>query len=118
MSDLVTPMEPVREPLPVEERVSHLIEAYQNQVGVVETEKGAVLIDEGPLPLYHPTTGELIGYEMWVRYFTSEGDEGVDPHRQFLYPPDGRAKEESGDVVELVPVVNLVDDIIRETVTP
>lgn len=105
-------------PLPTEERVAYLIDSYVGQIGVVETPDGAILIDDGPIPVYQPDTGALVGYEMFVRSFTAEGDLGVDPHRVFINPPDGRRQQSDGTVIEDVPPVTVVDDILIQTVTP
>lgn len=105
-------------PLPVPDRAEHIVSVMRDHLGIVETDTCAILLDCPVIPLYHKQTGELIGYETYVRMFDAEGDLGVDPHRQFINPPDGRRKLDDGTIIEAVDTVTLVEEALRQTVTP
>lgn len=105
-------------PLPVNERAAYVVNCMRDHIGVVDAGDTVVLLDSPIIPLYHKKTGELIGYETYVRLFDETGDLGVDAHRQFINPPDGRRKLDDGTVVEIADPTLLVEDILRRTVTP
>lgn len=104
--------------LPVAERADYVVNCLRDHIGVVDAGDTVVLLDSPIIPLYHKKTGELVGYETYVRLFDETGDLGVDAHRQFINPPDGRRKLDDGTVVEDVDPTLLVEDILRRTVKP
>lgn len=117
MTEPVGTPEVVGEPLPAPERAMYVVNAMRDHIGVVDAGDTVVLLDGPIIPLYHKKTGELVGYETYVRLFDATGDLGVDAHRQFINPPDGRRKLDDGTVVEDVDPTLLVEDILRRTVT-
>lgn len=111
-----SPTLPAAAPISVADRVSHLIASYRGRKGVIDTPAKTILIDEGPRAISHPVTGEVIGYEVMVRTFDATGDLGVDPHRQFINPPDGREPQDDGSVVVRADPAALIEDALARTV--
>lgn len=109
-------------PRRVSVRVAGLCDAYRGRSGVIEVDEAdVVLVDVPPRPFIHPKTGEVAGFEVFVRRFGPDGDQGVDPHRVFINPPDGKF-ELAGGEIEVDPEwpgdAEFIDDALRRTVRP
>lgn len=106
---------PTGKPLPVLDRIHHIINSYKRN-GVIDTPNGTILMDQKPTIFYHPKTGEIAGYEVRIRAFRNSGDLGVDPHRVFINPPDGREQLDDGTVNVLVDPQDMIDHMLIQTV--
>jgi hypothetical protein len=116
LEGLTFPPSPPGVELPVADRVAYLCKQHKPQNDVIDTEDQTILIDVPPRPYRHPNTGEVVGYEMFIRAFDASGDKGVDPHRVFINPPDGRRKLDSREIVTDVDAVVMVRETLTHTV--
>lgn len=106
---------PPRFPVAVADRVAAIKAALVNLPDFTEPEGDTFVVTAGPVDIVKD--GEVIGYEVWMKYFDADGYEiDIDPHRQFLYPPDGSYLDDKGiRQHELTPAA-AVRDMIAHTV--
>lgn len=79
-----------RQELTPANRVQNLMNSMRGHKGFVDTDDGGkIRIILGPKPYANPDTGEIIGYQIWVKLFDANNNEvNIDPHRVFINPPD------------------------------
>lgn len=86
---------PPRFKVPVSERVASLTAKIREMPDFTEPEGDTFVVTSGPFDIVKD--GEIIGYEVWVKHFDGSGYEiDIDPHRQFIYPPDGSYLDQYG----------------------
>lgn len=109
---------PPRFPVAVHERVAALVAKLNEIPDFTEPEGDTFVVTKGPRLIRQQ--GEVIGYEVWVKHFDAEGHElDIDPHRQFLYPPDGSYLDDQGvkqrDVTPEIALRGMLSRTIRDT---
>lgn len=97
-SDTIPPDNPgpPRFKVPVPDRVANLIAKIRDTPEFTELDGNTFIVTKGPLEIHKD--GVAVGYEVWVKHFDANGYEiDIDPHRRFLYPPDGSYLDAQGN---------------------